>query len=83
MFSNFQRDFAKVKNAAGFNGKEGETANWAGNSPNESTRRRPRIFSPEIGEHDCQLSMTKAENAKLSSWLPEGKHGDSRNGNRC
>jgi site-specific recombinase XerD len=67
-FTNFQRDFAKVKNAAGFNGKEGvkakdgkpslrawvpdymrhtaisnhfahhkhegETASWAGNSPN-------------------------------------------------
>ena len=67
-FSNFQRDFAKVKNGAGFNGKEGvkakdgkpslrawvpdymrhtaisnhfahhkhegETASWAGNSPN-------------------------------------------------
>src|SRR5205823_4433814 len=61
-FTNFQRDLAKVKNAAGFNGKEGEkglrpwvpdymrhtaisnhfahhkhegeTASWAGNSPN-------------------------------------------------
>jgi integrase len=95
-FSNFQRDFASVKNAAGFNGKEGakglrawvpdylrhtaisnhfahhkhegETASWAGNSPNIIHRHYKALVKEAEAEEFWEITpaTVKAKITKLS-----------------
>jgi integrase len=95
MFTNFQRDFAKVKNAAGFNGKEGEkglrpwvpdymrhtaishhfahhkhegeTASWAGNSPNVIHRHYKALVKETEAKEFWEISPTNVK-SKIANY---------------